>query len=104
MILKQDKEGNWTKSRLGRFELTNVHDPKNCEGRGCAIHNHPSDHPLNNMPLNWREDWGILERICDHGIGHPDKDSADYLDSIGQGMRNIHGCDGCCPVDISGEV
>lgn len=98
MILKQDKEtGYWTKFG-GGYELTNVHDPALCEGRGCAVHNHPSDHALKDAPLNWREDRGILERICEHGVGHPDLDAALYLASIGKGFENVHGCcaERCC--------
>ena len=83
--------------------LGNTHNPQNCEGRGCAIHNHPSNHPLNTAPLNWREDRGILERICKHGVGHPDYDSAEYLDSVGQSHANIHGCDGCCGISYKKE-
>lgn len=91
MILRQDKKtGCWDKN------MQNVHNPELCRGRGCAIHDHPSVHPLMDAPLNWREDRGILERICEHGIGHPDYDSAKYLESIGQGYENIHGCDFCC--------
>ena len=97
MILSQNEEtGYWTYFFKEDLVLGNVHDPKLCAGRGCAIHNHPSNHRLNDAPLNWRGDRGILERICKHGIGHPDHDSALYLDSIGQGFENIHGCDGCC--------
>ena len=98
MILKQDiKTGYWTKFD-GLFSLTNVHNPKLCEGRGCAIHNHPSDHGMVYDPLNWREDRGFLERICVHNFGHPDPDAALYLETIGQGAENVHGCCGygCC--------
>ena len=79
-------------------ELIRVHPEAACAGRGCAIHAHPSAHALWLAPMNWREDRvpQILERICMHGIGHPDRDSADYLESIGQGRLNRHGCDGCC--------
>lgn len=80
-------------------ELRNVHAPHLCADRGCAIHNHPSEHPLNASPLNWREDMGILERLCEHRVGHPDADSALYLESIGQGIYNVHACDGCCATD-----
>ena len=91
MILYQYKKtGYWTKG------MRNIHDPKLCADRGCGIHNHPSEHPLNEAPLNWREDRNILERLCRHGVGHPDYDSAKYLESVGQGYENIHGCDGCC--------
>lgn len=87
--------GYWT--NFGNHaQLLNTHDPSLCADRGCAIHNHPSDHPLKNAPLNWRDDRGILERICVHGVGHPDADSAEYLRSIGRAYENVHGCDGCC--------
>lgn len=76
--------------------LENTHNLRACASRGCAIHNHPSVHALDSAPLNWREDRGILERICTHGIGHPDYDSALYLQSIGRDSKNVHGCDGCC--------
>lgn len=97
MILLQDlKTGYWTKTAYSTVGLTNIHDPQLCEGRGCAVHNHPTDHPLKNAPLNWREDRGILERICEHGVGHPDADSANYLSSIGRGYENYHACCMCC--------
>lgn len=96
MILLQNKDtGYWTEFGPRTF-LRSVHDPRACEGRGCAIHNHPSEHPLNGAPLNWRADRGILERLCSHGVGHPDHDAAKYLASIGEGFENIHGCDLCC--------
>lgn len=95
-LLKQNKEtGYWTEFGDG-YVLGSVHDPAVCEGRGCGIHNHPSDHPLKDAPMLWRADRGILERICEHGIGHPDYDSATYLTSIGKWYENIHGCCGCC--------
>jgi hypothetical protein len=93
--LNQNPETGWWTEGDG-FRLVNTHDPKNCEGRGCAIHNHPSNHFLADAPLNWRVDRGILERICEHGVGHPDQDAAEYLSSRGAGYENVHGCDGCC--------
>ena len=98
MILKQNWPTGWFIEFPGGTHLTNVHDPSACEGRGCAIHNHPSDHPLKDAPLNWRTDRGILERICKHGVGHPDLDAALYLASIGKGVENVHGCcaQRCC--------
>jgi len=96
MILEQDPiTGFWTEGPDG-WSLINVHDIHACSGRGCAIHDRPSDHSLASALLNWRDDRGILERICKHGVGHPDHDSALYLESIGQGVQNVHGCDGCC--------
>lgn len=94
-ILKQDPEtGFWTQFDHGA-RLTGVHDPSLCAERGCAIHNHPSDHSLKDAPMNWRADRGILERICKHGIGHNDYDSTLYERSVG-GDDGWHGCDGCC--------
>jgi hypothetical protein len=41
-----------------------------------------------------RDDWGgIVEDICEHGIGHPNKE---WLKKHGKECDNIHGCDGCC--------
>jgi hypothetical protein len=102
VFLRQNEEtSNWTAcyTTTGEYigELQYVHSPSACSGaRGCAIHNRPSEHPLKNAPMLWRNDRGILERICQHGVGHPDHDSAKYLVSIGQESQNIHNCDGCC--------
>lgn len=100
MYLKQNpKTGYWTDGdRGGEGFVLHVHSPADCNGRGCAIHNHPSDHALKDAPLYWRADRGILERICEHGVGHPDADSAAYLRSIGRKWENVHGCceSGCC--------
>lgn len=96
-LTQNKKTGYWT--NFGKdYELAYVHDPALCEGRGCAIHNHPSDHPLKDAPLLWRSDRNILERVCECGVGHPDADSAAYLQSIGMGYENIHGCCGHCQV------
>jgi hypothetical protein len=43
-----------------------------------------------------------MERICPHGVGHPDPDDLAYRISIAKKMGKdtkylgIHGCDGCC--------
>ncbi len=96
-LAQNEATGYWVMMRDCTSYLR-VHDPADCEGRGCGIHNHPSDHPLKEAPLNWREDSGILERICKHGVGHPDLDAALYLASIGKGVENVHGCcaQRCC--------
>ncbi len=78
-----------------------THPEKYCAGQICCIHN-PSDHPLRDAALNWRDDRHLMERICSHGIGHPDPDDlahkrrmmpSDVYDNYAFG---IHGCDGCC--------
>ena len=105
MILAQDpRTGYWIRSRRTGVDLRNVHDPSSCEGRGCAIHDHPSDHPLKDAPLNWRTDAGKLERMCEHGIGHDDYDAVQYQKSITPESEwkwlGVHGCCGiCCRFD-----
>lgn len=75
--------------------LYNVHDQTACRG-ACPIHK-PSTHHMREWPLHWRDDRGIFERICPHGIGHPDPDSlrreVEYHEDTYAG---VHGCDGCC--------
>ena len=38
-----------------------------------------------------RRDDGRIEKVCEHGIGHP----ISVPDSMGE-EGYIHGCDGCC--------
>jgi hypothetical protein len=33
-----------------------------------------------------------MERICDHGVGHPDPD--EFMADVW-----VHGCDGCCAIE-----
>lgn len=75
--------------------LFNVHPSFTCEGRACVIH-HPTDHHMRSWPLLWRNDRGIFERLCRHGIGHPDPDQFAYWESLGMEGEAVHGCDGCC--------
>lgn len=77
-----------------------VHPATQCAGEFCCIHN-PSNHRLRDAPLNFRFDRGITERICEHGVGHPDPDSGDFLKRVDPERYKriawgIHGCDGCC--------
>lgn len=82
----------------GKYELSGTHPvTEDCLEHGCVIHN-PSDTRQNRegWPHNWRTDRGIMERICEHGVGHPDHDSAAYLARMGLEYENVHGCDFCC--------
>lgn len=83
-----------------------THGENQCGGEFCCLHN-PSDHPLREAPLNWRADRipAFMERICEHGVGHPDPDSLAWLRSVpaviekyGESLNasGVHGCDGCC--------
>lgn len=67
--------------------LTDVHYRSKCSGKPCCIHN-PSNHHMVTWPTHWRGDRQMMERLCPHGVGHPDPDEIN--------LDTIHGCDGCC--------
>ena len=70
--------------------LQYVHRPNQCTGEFCVIHR-PSDHQMRQFPLRWRNDIKLMERICPHGVGHPDPDHMAW-----EGGTRPHACDGCC--------
>lgn len=78
-----------------------THPASACSGQPCCIHA-PSDHPLSTATMNWRADRNLMERICDHGVGHPDPDDIEYKRRtmhpriFKDYAFEIHGCDGCC--------
>ena len=43
---------------------------------------------------------GLVEHICEHGVGHPAIGSVMWMNQVGvagsRGTYGIHGCDGCC--------
>jgi hypothetical protein len=82
--------------QIGKTVLR-THAADKCAGEYCCLHN-PSDHPLKDAPLNWRGDRQQMERICSHGVGHPDKDSLEFAKREGHYETHmaVHGCDGCC--------
>ena len=43
----------------------------------------------------WRET-GLLENICEHGIGHPNEEWLRKRDPDNKTWLRVHGCDGCC--------
>ena len=68
-----------------------MHSSDSCAGEYCTIHNR-SNHSMRAFPQKWRGDKNMMERVCPHGIGHPDPDEINlHLPS-----RKVHGCDGCC--------
>lgn len=73
-----------------------LHDEARClSDRYCAIHR-PSNHHMNGWDINIRETV-LAERLCPHGIGHPDPDSVNWLTKVtGRTFWGTHGCDGCC--------
>lgn len=93
------------KSRFNRKENTfslpdgttlyNVHERSDTCEQSCVIHNPLTNH-MSDWQLHWRNDRGIFERICPHGIGHPEPSQYPYWDATHQGHQKVHGCDGCC--------
>ena len=72
--------------------VRNVHAENECVGDHCPLHR-PSDHHMREWPTFLRgghpmDPATFTERICPHGIGHPDPD-----DPFAPAE---HGCDGCC--------
>ena len=79
--------------------LTQVHyENELCQSQGCCIHN-PTDAKF---PSLWREDRALMERVCTHGVGHPDRDHIGFvLRTRGEeqaAVESVHGCCGgtCC--------
>lgn len=71
-----------------------VHDKKECVGFPCPFHN-PSEHRMSTWPINMRAS-RLVERVCSHGVGHPDPDSVAWFVRCGVDHMGIHGCCGCC--------
>lgn len=70
-------------------EVVFAHFAGDCLVAPCPIHS-ASQHHMSEWRQHWRADRGIIERICPHGVGHPDPDGMfDPADGV-------HGCDGCC--------
>lgn len=80
---------------VGGERLVGVHPVAACLGEWCCVHN-PSPHHMVGWSQHWRADRVMMERVCSHGVGHPDPDDLEYLLRSGSGERGIHGCDGCC--------
>lgn len=81
---------------VGRIQ---IHSRRLCEGRPCVFHN-PSDHHMRHLKRNIRYDraYCLVERICPHGVGHPDPDSLAFVAAKTDSYASIHGCCGkrCC--------
>ena len=73
-------------------EVRRTHTRSVCKGQPCTIHRR-TKHSMRSFPQNWRSDRRIMERICPHGIGHPDPD--EWAIRVGRD-DGVHGCDGCC--------
>jgi hypothetical protein len=79
--------------------LRSVHSPSDCAGEYCVMHN-PSYHHMRDFPTWWRPDRALMERLCPHGVGHPDPDHIEAVRILrgdeAARTESVHGCDGCC--------
>jgi len=71
--------------------LIHVHPNDQCRTWICVMHN-PAEGPWRDMTPIWRSDRGIFERICPHGVGHPDPSQFQYWELVDQTWQAIHGC------------
>lgn len=100
MILTQNPEtGYWT--WIGEGFYLRTHEPDQCEGRLCDIHNRRGPEPWGSWPLNWRDDRRMMEVIDpESGIGHPTRAQRDYwyakLSERDAQAQMVHGCNGGC--------
>jgi hypothetical protein len=101
LALALASEASWSQEQF--FEAGGkYHSKEMCEAsrkagspEHCFIHN-PSTHHMRDWPIVVRAST-LIERVCPHGVGHPDPDSAAYLNwRDGHDAWGIHGCDGCC--------
>jgi hypothetical protein len=87
--------------------LVNVHDRAVCAGHPCCVHN-PTNHHMYGWRQHWRSDRALMERLCRHGVGHPDPDHLDYVRRSRGGdaawAESVHGCDGCCARPGTGDL
>ena len=97
--MTKTEDRTWPLEHNSKYRMVNTHSPDRCEGEVCVLHN-MTDHPMRDFPQHWRGDRYLMERICPHGVGHPDPDQWDFFVAArGEKWASaefIHGCDGCC--------
>lgn len=71
-----------------------AHNADACMSDTCTLHKR-TNHHMRSWPQNWRQDRYFMERLCPHGVGHPDPDEPKLQTSKYEG---VHGCDGCCVI------
>lgn len=84
------------KGREAKLVGPPLHTIADCFGQWCPFHC-PSPHHMRTWRKLVRYDrHGMTERLCPHGIGHPDPDSLAWMGRNGVDDAGVHGCDGCC--------
>jgi hypothetical protein len=87
----------WQRTKLEHSPVwIMAHEPGKCAAQTCTLHNR-TDHGMRAFMQHWREDRGLMERICPHGVGHPDPDQWDYLVmTYGKRAAKVEFVHGCC--------
>lgn len=67
-----------------------------CQAIQFYVEHSTTEHHDCDWPTIYRGDKHIHERLCPHGIGHPDPGDHFYAIFIGKPWLFVHGCDGCC--------
>lgn len=66
-----------------------------CQEHGCPIHN-PSDRAVAIGTTHYNTERQRMDRVCEHGLAHPDPDSQDWRERHFGDRDDEHDCDGCC--------
>ena len=61
------------------------------------------EHPLWAVDYFWRMS-GLLEDVCEHGVGHPNRDFLKEKSPEAAEIWGVHGCDGCCSKGLLGSL
>lgn len=108
--MEPDDFGGWMEpAELVGGEMVVAHPRKDCirVNGYCAVHE-PSPHHMSEWPQHFRQDRGLMERVCPHGIGHPDPDDRAFVALMNgitlPGWDSVHGCDGCCQPTTRGNA
>jgi hypothetical protein len=71
-----------------------THPRTACLGTWCCIHAQMPG-PWSAWPRLWREDMGIMERVCPCGVGHPVAEMYEHAIFLNREYMLVHGCCGC---------
>ncbi len=84
--------------------LVKTHSPDKCASDEACVLHRLTDHSMRTFPQHWRSDRGIMERICSHGVGHPDPDQIPFWKATRKDWKweMVHGCcwEHCCSGDL----
>jgi|SRR5690625_648052 len=92
-LFRNALNGYWNIYLEGRGEISTLktHSQEECALEECDIHNRPKE--FEGFRLQWRQDRGLLEQVCEHGVAHPAPSEVAYSLKIGRDRNHLtHGC------------